>query len=200
VKLLAVEDARARMLAWAVPVGVEEAPLETADRRTLAEDVVALRNQPPYPASAMDGWALAARDAGAALRIVGESAAGAPFEADIGAGETVRIFTGAALPRGADTVVIQEDARRDGDRVEVPAAPLGENVRPAGCDFKGGARLLTKGTRLDPWRLSLAAAAGRGSVRVARRPRSPSSRPARRSSTQARSRGLTRSSTPARRR
>jgi molybdopterin molybdotransferase len=83
----------------------------------------------------------------------------------------VRIFTGAALPPGADAMVIQEDARRDGDVVEVPAASPGENIRPAGCDFRRAERLLSAGMRLDPWRLSLAAAGGRGELSVAKRPR-----------------------------
>jgi molybdopterin molybdotransferase len=119
----------------------------------------------------MDGWGLVAADTPGRLRIVGESAAGAPYEARLGRGEAVRIFTGAALPPGGDAMVIQEDARRDGDAVEVPAAIAGENIRPAGCDFRKDERLLTAGMRLDPWRLSLAAAGGRGELKVAKRPR-----------------------------
>jgi molybdopterin molybdotransferase len=168
---LSVEDARARILAWAQPTAAETVPLADADRRTLAEDIEAIRDQPPYPASAMDGWAMAAADTPGRLTIVGESAAGAPFAGPLARGQAVRIFTGAALPPGADTVVIQEVARRDGDVVEVPAATLGESVRPAGCDFRGGERLLARGLRLDAWRLSLAAAGGRGALSVARRPR-----------------------------
>jgi molybdopterin molybdotransferase len=169
--LPSVEDARAAMLAWTAMLPAETVALADAVGRTLAEDIHALRDQPPYPASSMDGWALAAADAPGRLRIVGESAAGAPHQAGIARGEAVRIFTGAALPPGADTVVIQEDARRDGEAVEVPAAPLGDNVRPAGCDFAGGERLLARGQKLDAWRLSLAAAGGRGALSVARRPR-----------------------------
>ena len=168
--LLSVEDARARMLAWTEVLGPETVTLEAAIGRVLAEAVAALRDQPPYPASAMDGWALRAADAPGSLRIVGESAAGNPFQDPIGPGEAVRIFTGAALPPGADSMVIQEDARRDGDRVTVPAVDAGHYVRPAGCDFAGGQEVLTPGVRLDPWRLSLAAAAGRGALSVTRRP------------------------------
>lgn len=169
--LPSVEVARAAMLALIEPLPAETVALAAADGRTLAEDVHAIRDQPPYPASAMDGWAMAAADTPGTLRIVGESAAGAPFEARIGRGEAVRIFTGAALPPGADTVVIQEDATRESDAVTVPVAPVRDNVRPAGCDFAGGTRVLERGMRLDAWRLSLAAAAGRGALSVARRPR-----------------------------
>jgi molybdopterin molybdotransferase len=119
----------------------------------------------------MDGWALCSADSPGRLRIVGESAAGKGFEGAFGPGEAVRIFTGAAMPAGADTVVIQEDATREGDAVSVPVAEAGANVRPAGCDFHGGETVLSRGARLDAWRLSLAAAAGRGELEVARRPR-----------------------------
>ena len=159
------------MLAWAQTMPAETVALADALGRTLAEDVEAIRDQPPYPASAMDGWAAAAADIPGRLRIAGESAAGSPFAARLSAGEAVRIFTGAALPVGADTVVIQEVARRDGEGVELPATPRGQFVRPAGCDFRGGERLLARGVKLDAWRLSLAAAGGRGEVAVARRPR-----------------------------
>jgi molybdopterin molybdotransferase len=169
--LPSVDEARERMLAWVDPLPAETVALIAADGRALAEDVTAIRDQPPYPASAMDGWALRAADAPGTLRIVGESAAGKPFEGGVGAGEAVRIFTGAAMPPGADTVVIQEDAKREGEVVEVPAAPVGDCVRPAGCDFHGGEVMLRAGARLDAWRLSLAAAAGRGELRVAQRPR-----------------------------
>lgn len=169
--LPSVEEARTRMLAWAVALPAETVALADAAGRTLAEAIHAIRDQPPYPASAMDGWALIAADAPGRLTIVGESAAGAPHAARLERGQAVRIFTGAALPPGADAMVIQEDARRDGDVVEVPAAAPGENIRPAGCDFSKDERLLERGMRLDPWRLSLAAAGGRGALSVAKRPR-----------------------------
>jgi molybdopterin molybdotransferase len=170
-KLLPVEDARARMLAWAGRLSAEAVALPDTLGRTLAEDVHAIREQPPYPASAMDGWGLRAADSPGRLHIAGESAAGGPYEAPLGPGEAVRIFTGAALPAGADSIVIQENARRDGGLVEVPAAQAGDWVRPAGCDFHAGERLLARGARLDAWRLSLAAAGGRGELNVAQRPR-----------------------------
>ena len=160
--LPSVEEARGRMLAWVEVLPAEIVVLAEALGRALAEDIHALRDQPPYAGSAMDGWAVRAADTPGRLRIVGESAAGAPFEVALGIGEAVRIFTGAALPPGADAVVIQEEASREDDRVVTPAAPLGDYVRPAGCDFRGGEQLLAKGMRLDAWRLSLAAAGGRG--------------------------------------
>ncbi|MFC3078599.1 gephyrin-like molybdotransferase Glp [Phenylobacterium terrae] len=170
-KLLAVDDARARMLAQVSPLPAETVRLAEAAGRVLAEDVAARRDQPPFDASAMDGWAVRAADTPGTLKIVGESAAGHGYEGALGPGETVRIFTGAAVPAGADAVVIQEDATRDGEVVKVPAAEAGSNVRPRGGDFQVGAALLSRGVRLDPWRLSLAASAGRAEVPVARRPR-----------------------------
>jgi molybdopterin molybdotransferase len=133
--------------------------------------VVAQRDQPPFANSAMDGWAVRSADTPGALTIIGESAAGHGFEGVLAAGQAVRIFTGAALPAGADAVVIQEDAVREGDQVTVPAAPMGDNVRHAGRDFKAGQTLLAPGVRIDPWRLSLCASAGRAEVSVHRRPR-----------------------------
>lgn len=170
-KLLTVEDARARMLAEIAALPAETVPLAAAVGRVLAEDVTAVRDQPPFRASAMDGWALRVADTPGELAIVGESAAGQGYAAPVGAGQAVRIFTGAAVPEGCDAVVIQEDAERHGDRVRVPAARPGGNIRPAGGDFEAGAVLLRRGQRLDPWRLSLAAAAGRAELAVGRRPR-----------------------------
>ena len=169
-KLMTVEPARAAMLALCSPLGVETVPLAEALGRVLAEDVVATRDQPPFAASAMDGWAVRAADGRGSRRIVGESAAGHGFDGGVGPGEAVRIFTGAAVPRGADTVVLQEDAERDGDSVMIPAVTDPRHIRPPGLDFRAGAVLLNSGDRLDPWRLSLAAAAGRASLSVARRP------------------------------
>ena len=193
-KGLSVEDARARMLARAGAPTVETVPLARADGRVLAETIVAQRDQPPFNASAMDGWAVRRADAGeaVALRIVGESAAGRGYALPLQAGEAVRIFTGAPVPDGADLVVIQEQATRDGDWVRLgpagpppplpppgggpparraPPAGRSANIRPRGGDFRSGAALLAAGARLDPWKLTLAAAAGRAEVSVARRPR-----------------------------
>jgi molybdopterin molybdotransferase len=169
-KLMSVDDARAAMLAEVSALPAETVALGDAIGRVLAEDVAAARDQPPFTNSAMDGWAVRAADAPGSLAIVGESAAGHGYAAELKPGETVRIFTGAALPRGADSVVIQEDATREGDAVAVPAAKLGDNIRSAGQDFRAGDMLLRRGTRIDPWRLSLAASAGRAQVSVHRRP------------------------------
>jgi len=169
-KLLTVDDARARMLAEAPMLPPESVAIQDSIGRVLAQDVAAVRDQPPFAASAMDGWAVRAADTPGALRIAGESAAGRGFEGVMQAGETVRIFTGAALPEGADAIVIQEDASRAGDTVTVPAVEARHYVRPAGGDFQAGAALLSRGQRIDPWRLSLAAAAGRAELSVTRRP------------------------------
>ena len=170
-KLLPVDEARARMLAEVPAPAAETVPLDKAAGRVLAEDVTAVRHQPPFHASAMDGYAVRAADTPGTLAVVGESAAGRGHAGVLGAGQAVRIFTGAALPAGADAVVIQEDARREGDAVTVPGVEPRHYVRPAGGDFRAADALLSRGVRLDPWRLSLAAAAGRAELAVARRPR-----------------------------
>jgi molybdopterin molybdotransferase len=170
-KLLAVPDARARMLAEIVPLPAETIPLREAIGRVLAEDVTAVRDQPPFNASAMDGWAVRSGDTPGTLRIVGESAAGHGYEGGLGAGEAVRIFTGGAVPAGADAIVIQENAQRDGEAVTTPQASAGQHIRPQGGDFAAGQALLQAGQRIDPWRLSLAASAGRAEVSVHRAPK-----------------------------
>lgn len=171
VKLLSVEDARTAMVGGAAALGDEAVTLAEAGGRTLAEDIVARRDQPPFAASAMDGWAVRAADGAGSLKIIGESAAGHAFVETLKAGEAVRIFTGAPLPPGADAVVLQENASVADGRVTVPAVAAGTFVRPRALDFSSGMTLLERGTRLDPWRLGLAASAGRASLRVARRPR-----------------------------
>ncbi|MDP1631438.1 MAG: molybdopterin molybdotransferase MoeA [Caulobacter sp.] len=171
---LSVEDARARMLACVSPLAAETIALTDADGRAVAESVSATRDQPPFDASAMDGWAVRRADVAgpAILAIVGEAAAGRGYEPALGPGEAVRIFTGAPVPAGADTVIIQEEAERAGDVVRLgPAAEGRSNIRPRGGDFRTGATLIEAGQRLDPWRLSLAAAAGMAAVSVRRRPR-----------------------------
>ena len=145
--LMPVEEALARVLASVLgPVEEERVSLAEAFGRTLASDVAARRVQPPFANSAMDGYALRAADAAVAhgrLTVVGEAAAGRPFAGRLNPGEAARIFTGAPLPEGADSVAMQEIAQRDGDTVTfaAPVAP-GDHVRRRGCDFVEGEMLL----------------------------------------------------------
>ncbi len=174
-KNLTVEDARSRMLAAATPGPPETVMLDHhATGRVLAEPIRAVRDQPPFDASAMDGWAIPLGDRGAqgSYRIVGESAAGRGFDGQVGAGEAVRIFTGAPVPPGC-TVVIQEQAERRSQAVHIAAAlsSVRANVRLRGGDFQTGDALLEAGLRLDAWRLALAASAGRAQALVYPRPR-----------------------------
>ena len=165
-----VEDARARVLDGVPPPTIETLGLDQALGRVLAEDIDAGRDQPPFDASAMDGWALAGP--GQRHAIVGESAAGHGYHGRLEPGQAVRIFTGAPVPPGALRVVLQEDCQRDGDTVVTPAdSGAASHIRAAGGDFHAGDRLLSAGQRLDPWRIALAASAGRAQLQVARRPR-----------------------------
>ena len=157
------------MLALVTRLGAETVVLDVAAGRVLAEPVSALRDQPPFDSSAMDGWAV--RGAAETFAIVGESAAGHGYVGALAEGEAVRIFTGAPVPAGAERVVIQEEALREGDRVRVSAPADGPSfIRPRGGDFRAGAALLGRGARLDPWRLAMAAAAGRAELSVVQRP------------------------------
>ncbi len=168
-----VEAALAAMLGQVAALPVEAVPVEDADGRWLAEDVVATRDQPPFDASAMDGWAVREGDVapGAILTIVGESAAGRGFTGTIGPGQTARISTGAPLPAGAERVVIQEDAERRGDQLHLSEGPLSAAaIRRRGGDFAEGARLVAAGQRINPWRLALAASAGTANLICGRRP------------------------------
>ena len=166
-KDLSVEEARQRMLALAGQVASETVPIEAAFGRVLAETVTAARDQPPFDSSAMDGWAVAGP--GEDFRIVGESAAGHGYRARLAAGDAVRIFTGAAVPEGSTRVVIQEEATRDGERVKTPPADARSTfIRLRGGDFQAGQTLMEPGVRLDPWRIGLAAAAGRAGLKVAK--------------------------------
>lgn len=171
-KLLSVEDARAAMLADADLLGTEMVDLLQATGRVLAEDVIAVRDQPPFDASAMDGWAVRSTDLPAphGLRIVGEAAAGKALTISVGPNEAARISTGAPVPVGADRIVIQEEAKRDGETVRIEGLG-GDWIRPRGGDFRAGEVLLRKGLRIDPWQLAMAGAAGRAGLSVARRPK-----------------------------
>lgn len=172
--LLPVEEALRRILDGAQPLAAVRVDLLAAADRVLAEEVTAKLTQPPFDASAMDGYAVRGADVAsvpATLRVSGESHAGGPFAGTVGSGEAVRIFTGASVPAGADAVVIQEDTERDGDRLTVrEAAKAGANIRRAGGDFRQGDALLPAGRLLDASAITLAAAGGNATLSVRRRP------------------------------
>ena len=159
------------MLAAANRLMSETVPLDQALGRVLAEDVTAIRDQPPFATSAMDGYAVRSADTPGALEIAGESAAGHGYEGLCQTGMAIRISTGAAVPDGADSIVIQEDVQRDGDKITVPAAEPIQNIRPRGGDFAAGAILLPAGRKLDGVALSLVAASGAASAQFIRAPR-----------------------------
>jgi molybdopterin molybdotransferase len=174
--LISVEDALSRVLASVeTPVEIEHVPLAACAGRTLGGDIRALRDQPPFPASAMDGYAVRSADAAeapATLQVIGTSAAGRRFPGQVGPMQAVRIFTGAPVPEGADTVVLQEDTERTGDEVVVKEpAHSGLHVRAAALDFRAGEVLLQTGLRLDARHVALAAAMGHGTLPVRRKPR-----------------------------
>ncbi|KIU42914.1 molybdopterin molybdotransferase MoeA [Bradyrhizobium elkanii] len=173
--LMPVADALSAILAGAEPLPSELVALDAAYHRTLAGDLAARRTQPPQPMSAMDGYAGAAADAAdlsARLKVIGEVAAGRPFERTVGAGEAVRIFTGGVIPDGADAIVIQEDTAVDGDHITITeTATAGRHIRPAGVDFREGDVLLTGGSHLSDRALSLAAAMNYPELAVHRRPK-----------------------------
>lgn len=172
--LLSVAEALARVTHALQPLETERVPLESASGRVLAEDLAARVTQPPFDASAMDGFAVRAKDVAvlpATLRLIGVSAAGTGFDGEVGEGETVRIFTGAPVPQGADTIVIQEDAEQSHGVVTAKKVELHAHIRPRGQDFKEGESLLTGGTRLGPCELMLAAAMNHAEVPVRCKPK-----------------------------
>ena len=155
-------------------LGQETVPLAAAHGRVLAEAVTAHVNQPPADVSAMDGYAVRHADMtlGAALRVAGESRAGAPYSGALNPGEAIRIFTGAPVPPGADHILIQEDTRREGETVTVAfEQPRPENIRRKGMDFAHGATLVPAGHVMTEGAISLAAAGNNGRVSVRKSPR-----------------------------
>ena len=173
--MISVEEAVARVVKAFAPVGSETVAIGNAHRRVLAEEARARMTQPPAPVSSMDGYAVRATDvanAPATLKLVGSSPAGHPFGKAMSAGETVRIFTGGVVPDGADSIVIQEDAVADGDRVTLNvAARPGKHIRVAGLDFRTGDVLAPAGRRLTARDVSLLASGDLAQVKVRRRPR-----------------------------
>ncbi|WP_321391452.1 gephyrin-like molybdotransferase Glp [Emcibacter sp.] len=174
--LLPVQDALDRICSALAPVESEQVSLHSALGRTTAEDLSAKLTQPPFDASAMDGYAVLAEDiedCPVELNLIGEAPAGGAFDEVVGAGEAVRIFTGGPLPRGADTVVIQENVEKlPENRIRiVETASQGRNIRKMGNDFSAGDVLVEKGLRLGSRHLGLLAAANAAEVSVTRKPR-----------------------------
>ncbi len=170
--MISVEDARTLLFDLVSPLPAETVPLVHSANRVLAEDVVATRDQPPFAASSMDGYAVKAAEVElhAMFKLVGEAAAGKRFDGQVGPGQAVRIFTGAPVPEGADFVVIQEDVDRRGDLITITDAPGSKsNIRPAGIDFGQGTRI-TAPRVIRPEDMALMAAMNIPQVPVARRP------------------------------
>jgi molybdopterin molybdotransferase len=168
------ETALAHILAAIAPLSAEAVPLAEADGRYVAQEIRAHIPLPGFDNSAMDGYAVRAAEAGAGalLRLAGEQPAGASLGLALGAGEAIRIFTGAPLPAGADAVVMQEDTRVDAATVEISGGvEPGENIRRAGSDLCAGQSLVATGEPLTPPRIGVLASQGFAQIAVARRPR-----------------------------
>ncbi|MCB2075267.1 MAG: molybdopterin molybdotransferase MoeA [Novosphingobium sp.] len=171
---LPLEEAQARLLSLAEPLPVEWADIPDALGRYLAEPLTARRTQPPADLSAMDGYAVVPSDMAGPWRVIGESAAGHPFEGTVSGAEAVRIATGAVMPAGADAVILQEDLQREGDRIELtgePPSPPGKHIRRRGMDFTDGAEIMPAGTRIGPAQAALAISAGHKQLPLRRKPR-----------------------------
>jgi molybdopterin molybdotransferase len=175
--LLPVDEAITRLLEAAVPVTESETlPLAECDGRVLSADLAARLTQPPFDASAMDGYALRSADApeiGSVLTVIGQAAAGHAFTGAVGDGQAVRIFTGAPVPQGADTVLIQEDAEvLEGGKIRTAFdVTAGRHIRPRGQDFAEGETALKTGRELGFTDLTLAAAMNHAALTVYRKPR-----------------------------
>ena len=172
--MITVDEARARILSGLRPTPAEIVALAQGWNRVTAEPVRARLTQPPADVSAMDGYALRAADGalGAVLRVIGAAPAGHPFSGSVGAGETVRLFTGSVVPAGADAILLQEDTERTGESVTVKeAVTLGRHIRRAGQDFADGDSVIPAGRRLTARDVGLAAAANHPWISVHRRPR-----------------------------
>ncbi len=171
---LPLEEAQARLLALAAPLPLERIEVAGALGHYLALPLIARHTRPAADLSAMDGYALAADDLAGPWQVIGESAAGHPFGGETGPGQAVRIATGALLPSGADCVLLQEDARRDGDTLTLcgkAPVPATRHIRRRAADFREGETLLPAGTRIGPAQIGLAISAGHSHLDVHRRPR-----------------------------
>ena len=170
--LVEVDDAAALVLEHTPVLAVERVALAHCAGRVLAEDLTATASLPAFPSSAVDGYAVRAADGGKSLRVIGESAAGRPFDGRVEVGSAVRILTGGVLPDGADCVVMLEDVDEKGDMVTLPATlKAGQNFHVPGADLRAGERVLVAGVQLGPAELGLAAALGFPRLPVRRRPR-----------------------------
>ena len=170
--MITVDDALAHLMSLTSPLDSEEVPLIEAAGRVLAKDVTAKRDQPPFAASAMDGYAMRADEVEqhSILKVIGEAAAGHRFDGTVKPGQAVRIFTGAPVPTGADFVVIQEDVTRSGDLITIANAPSdNSNIRPSGSDFTVG-DTVTAPRILSPSDIALLASMNIATVPVTRRP------------------------------
>ena len=173
--MLAVDEALKSVLLGIKQLGYEEISIAQSLGRVLARDLISRLTQPPSAVSAMDGYAVSVNDLATipvTLKQIGESAAGKSFNGKILAGQTVRIFTGASIPEGANTIIMQEDTEKSAGGIIIKeAAPEGKYIRPAGMDFKKGQKLLKAGTRLNARNIALAAAMNISWVKVTRKPR-----------------------------
>ena len=173
--LISVEQALLKISATATPPAAISRPLDQANGHVLAEDLKSKVTLPPLDASAMDGYAVKLEDrhkAGSQFTVIGKSPAGAPYSGEVGQDEAVRIFTGGAVPAGANTVIIQENVRADGDAIKLIEDPVfGKHIRKAGIDLKSGQTILNKGMLLDGFGCALIAAANHDRVQAFPKPR-----------------------------
>jgi molybdopterin molybdotransferase len=172
--MMPVDEAIERIFRKLPALGSESVPLARANRRVLTQPLVARHSQPPFDASAMDGYAVRAAEVvpGRPLKLAGTSQAGARFVGMMEHGQCVRIFTGAPLPIGADAVIMQEEATAKGNQISFEKVPKpGQSVRKQGFDFLRGAQLLPAGVALTPAMLNLAASANQPNLTVTRRPK-----------------------------
>jgi len=169
--LLTIEEALARVLAHTRALPAEDVAVADAAGRVLATDAVARVDLPPFPSSAMDGYAVRATDTPGTLTVVGRSAAGHPADVELTTGQAITISTGAVVPDGADAVVPVERTRSAAGAVDVEQVERGENVRPRGGDTAAGDTVVPAGSTCGPAQLGALAAVGLELVRCARRPR-----------------------------
>jgi len=173
--LLPLDEAIARVVAGIVPLDAEWVPLARAAQRILASPLCANINQPPFAASSMDGYAVCAADVASApvtLKQIGKVPAGSAFNGSVGAGQTVRIFTGSPVPQGADCVIIQENTTANGDEITIlESAPAGNAIRPLGFDFSHGDLLLEADCVIGPVQIALAAAMNHHQLPVRTKPK-----------------------------